>query len=173
MFQHLNCTRWASIPVTDRMTERQTDRNTNRILYAFAAHAHWGIIACHLKRLCEWFGYWATCFVILFHLGWECCMVQVSSFQFLWLAESISWVQYFLQSFSLFSPGLRGFKLYVRLWTVFMQNGSNLFFLSYCYRLTFPSPFSVHSVDQIGSKVLLWVLVATLLHQPDKVWAYS
>ena len=33
-FQHLNCTRWAAIPVTDR----QSDRNTNRLSYAFAAH---------------------------------------------------------------------------------------------------------------------------------------
>jgi len=32
-------------PGNRRMTERQTDRNTNRILYAFAAHAHRGIIA--------------------------------------------------------------------------------------------------------------------------------
>ena len=39
MFQHLNCTRWAAIPVTDRMA----DRNTNKLPYAFAAHAHRGI----------------------------------------------------------------------------------------------------------------------------------
>ena len=38
-FQHLNCTHWAAILVTDRMT----DRNTDRLPYAFAAHAHLGI----------------------------------------------------------------------------------------------------------------------------------
>jgi len=54
MLQHLNCTRWAAIPVTDRMT----DRNTNRIPYAFTAHAHRGIImTCHLRlhhASCVW-----------------------------------------------------------------------------------------------------------------------
>jgi len=40
MFQHLNCTRWAAIPITDRMT----DRNTNRLPYAFAVNANRGIM---------------------------------------------------------------------------------------------------------------------------------
>ena len=50
--------------------------------------AHWGIITWHLKRLYKWFGYWATCFVILFYLGWECCMA--SGFKF--SVFMVSWV---------------------------------------------------------------------------------
>jgi len=49
MFQHLNCMHWATIPVTDIMTEWQTDRNTNWLPYAFAVHVHRGIII-----LIEW-----------------------------------------------------------------------------------------------------------------------